>query len=102
MNADRRILTPIAAAVAGALIAGAAKLGGLLAVGEVAAPKADRFAVIGDELCAGQIWPNLTPACLAWSGGDAVGGRVRFVTVRNADAAAGTTTLTRVREIVTN
>ncbi|MEM7693794.1 MAG: hypothetical protein AAF318_05040 [Pseudomonadota bacterium] len=102
MNTERRILTPIAATVAGALLVGVATLGGTLAGDDVVTPKADRFAVIGDELCAGQDWPNLTPECLAWSEGESIGGQVRFITVNDTDASARTTTLTRVREIVTN
>lgn len=102
MNADRRILTPIAATLAGALIVGAATLGGTLAGDHVVTAKADRFAVIGDELCADQVWPNLTPECLAWSEGEPIEGQVRFVTVHDTDATTMTTTLTRVRENVTN
>ena len=101
MAADHRILTPIAASlIAGALV-GAATLGGTFA-GDVPAQKSDRFAMVGDNLCKGQEWPNLTSECLSWAEGDATDGRVRYVTLKNDDPANQTTTLVRIREIVTN
>ncbi len=101
MAADRRILTPIAASlIAGALV-GAATIGGTFA-GNDPAVKADRFAMVGDNLCKGQDWPNLTPECLAWAEGDTTEGHVRFVTLRNDDVANSTTTLVRIRDVVTN
>jgi len=101
MAADRRILTPIAATLVAGAIVGAATLGGTMA-GDQPAQKADRFAVIAEDLCEGQAWPNLTPECLAWAEGDTTDGRVRFVTLSNTDADAGVTQLLRIREIATN
>lgn len=101
MAADRRILTPIAASLVAAGLVGAATLGGSLA-GDRPAVKTDRFAVVGDNLCKGQAWPNLTPECLAWAEGDTTDGRVRFVTIADTDQSSGTTTLLRIREIATN
>lgn len=101
MSADRRILTPIAASLLAGAIVGAATLGGTLA-GDHPAVKTDRFAVIGDDLCKGQSWPNLTQECLAWSEGDTTEGRVRYVTLTQNDNAAGVTQLIRVREIGTH
>lgn len=101
MAADRRILTPIAATILAGAIVGAATLGGTLA-GDQPAVKGDRFAIVGDDLCKGQAWPNLTQECLAWAEGDATEGRVRFVTLSNTDEDAGVTQLLRIREIVTN
>jgi hypothetical protein len=95
MNADRRILTPVAATLLGGIFVGVATLGGTLAGGSAASvAKTDRFATIGDTLCAGQAWPNLTPECLAWVEGTPPTG-VRFITVANHDRAERTTTLTR-------
>ncbi len=95
MNADRRIFTPAAASVLAGLVVAVATLGGTIS-GEQAAPKADRFSVIGDSLCAGQDWPNITAECLAWSEGDAMPGAVRYVTMVDTDHEAGMTTLTRI------
>ena len=101
MAADRRILTPIAASLVAAGLVGAATLGGTFA-GDQPAVKSDRFAMVGDNLCKNQEWPNLTPECLSWAEGDSTDGRVRFVTLKSDDAANNTTTLVRIREIVTN
>lgn len=97
MNADRRILTPAAASIVAGLVVAVATLGGTIA-GDGAAPKADRFATMGDILCANEVWPNLSAQCLAWSEGELVEGSVRFVTLASTNAVAGTTTLTRVAE----
>ncbi|UOM33927.1 hypothetical protein [Acuticoccus sp. I52.16.1] len=95
MNANRRLLTPIAGtAIAGVMIA-AATLGGSMSHG-AAAPKSDRFAVVGDSLCAGQAWPNLTSECLAWSEGESNASPVRFVTMASHDKSSQITTLHRV------
>ena len=95
MNANRRLLTPIAGtAIAGVMIA-AATLGGSMSHG-AAAPKSDRFAVVGDSLCAGQAWPNLTSECLAWSEGEGSSSPVRFVTIASHDVPGRVTTLERV------
>lgn len=95
MNANRRLLTPIAAtAIAGFMIA-AATVGGTMSEG-AAAPKSDRFAVVGDSLCAGQAWPNLTSECLAWSEGETSAAPVRYVTLASHDKSQQMTTLHRV------
>ncbi|RAH98967.1 hypothetical protein DLJ53_25400 [Acuticoccus sediminis] len=95
MNAHRRLLTPIAGtAIAGIMIA-AATLGGSMSQ-STAATKTDRFAVVGDSLCAGQAWPNLSSECLAWADGDETGGPVRFVTVASHDKTRQVTTLNRM------
>lgn len=101
MAADHRILTPIAASLVAAGLVGAATLGGSFA-GDRPAVKADRFAMVGDNLCKNQEWPNLTPECLSWAEGDTTEGRVRFVTISDTDKQSNTTTLLRIREIVTN
>jgi len=101
MKSDRRLLTPITATLVAGAIVGIATLGGTFAGNQATAIKADRFAMVGDELCEGQSWPNLTPECLTWAEGES-SGPVRFVTMATTDASAGTTTLTRVRDIVTN
>lgn len=93
MNAHR-ILTPISVTALAGLVVGVATLGGTIA-GETAAPKADRFAVVGDSLCHGQEWPNITSECLAWSEGAPIPGTIRFVTLSTTDVEAGLTTLTR-------
>lgn len=95
MNADRRILTPVAATLLGGIFVGVATLGGTLAEGSPAyATKTDRFATAGDSLCAGQDWPNLSPECLAWVEGTPLKD-VRFITMASQDRQAQTTTLTR-------
>lgn len=102
MTADRRILSPMVATAAAALVVGAATLGGTFAADDAVAKKADRFALAGDTLCQNQSWPNLTPECLAWQKGEATEGSVRFVTIASHDATSGVTTLTRSREVPTN
>ncbi|WMS40983.1 hypothetical protein RDV64_12885 [Acuticoccus sp. MNP-M23] len=101
MTSDRRLLTPISATIVAGAIVGIATLGGTMAGNQASATKADRFAMVGEELCEGQSWPNLTPACLNWSEG-VESGPVRFVTLTDTDGAAGQTNLVRVRDIVTN
>lgn len=101
MSADRRILTPIVATLIAGGIVGAATLGGSLA-GDAPAVKTDRFALVGDNLCKNQSWPNLSAECLAWAEGEPTDGRVRFVTISSHDADGGSTTLTRIREITTH
>ncbi|MEM0905888.1 MAG: hypothetical protein AAGJ94_00900 [Pseudomonadota bacterium] len=101
MPAQRRILTPIAATLVAGAIVGAATLGGTMA-GDKIATKSDRFAVMGDNLCDGQSWPNLTQECLAWVQGEPVEGTVRFVTISETAPESNVTTLTRVRDIATN
>lgn len=96
MSADRRLMTPVAGTFAAAILVAAATFGGSLAT-KSAAAKSDRFAVMGDNLCAGQSWPNLTEECLAWSEGDPSAQPVRYVTFASTDVAAASTTLTRVR-----
>ncbi|MCF3936643.1 hypothetical protein L1787_24940 [Acuticoccus sp. M5D2P5] len=98
MNADRRILSPITATVAAGFVVAAATLGGTFAA-DTPAQKGDRFKVMGDNLCAGQAWPNLTSECLAWSQGETGVQHVRFVTMANSDRDNGTTTLARVRDV---
>lgn len=93
MNADRRLLTPVAGTLLAGVMVAAATLGGSVAPSEPAT-KGDRFAVIGDSLCAGQVWPNLTSECLAWSEGEAA--PVRFVTMASHDADRSVTTLLRI------
>ncbi|MEM9223377.1 MAG: hypothetical protein AAGB11_13365 [Pseudomonadota bacterium] len=103
MSADRRILTPVAATLIAGAIVGAATVGGTIAGSQETAVKSDRFAVVGEQLCEGQSWPNLTPECLSWKEGEPTSNaRVRFVTFSQTDDGAGTTTLTRTREITTN
>lgn len=102
MNADRRILTPVTATIAGALFMGAATLGGTFS-SDAPAQKTDRFATVGDQLCEGQTWPDLSEECLAWSKGEPVdGAAVRYVTLAQTDRAAGFTELIRVRHVPTN
>ncbi len=101
MTSDRRLLTPITATIVAGAIVGIATLGGTFAGDQAAAAKVDRFAMVSDELCEGQSWPNLTPECLSWAEGEA-SGPVRFVTLANTDRDAGVTDLVRVRDIVTN
>jgi hypothetical protein len=102
MNADRRILTPVAATLLGGVFVGIATLGGTLSGSAPAvAAKTDRFATAGDSLCEGQSWPNLSPECLSWVEGAPLG-KVRFITVATHDRAAQTTTLTRVRDASEN
>lgn len=96
MNADRRILTPIAATAVAGLMVAAATLGGS-ATGDAAARKSDRFKVVGDSLCAGQAWPNLSAECVSWSEGGEAGSSVRFITIAQSDEGAATTVLARVR-----
>ena len=100
MSAERRVLSPIvASALAGAVVVSAA-LGGTIA-SERSTHKEDRFAVVGDDLCQGQVWPNLSDACLAWSGGtsgEATGG---YATLAAHEPELQRTTLTRVRHVPT-
>ena len=98
MSADRRILTPIVATLIAGGIVGAATIGGTVA-GDAPAVKTDRFAMVGDNLCKNQSWPNLSQECLAWSEGEPTDGHVRFVTISSNDSAHGVTTLTRIRDI---
>lgn len=102
MTTNRRILTPMVATIAAAFVVGAATLGGTFAADDAVNKKADRFALAGDSLCAGQTWPNLTPECLAWQEGEFMPGDVRFVTIASHDNDTGVTTLTRTRNIPTN
>lgn len=94
MTADRRIFSPVTATVMGAVLVGAATLGGTFAADQVA-QKTDRFETLGDTLCEGQSWPNLTPECLAWAEGEPLPGTVRFVTTASTNAEAQVTVLTR-------
>ena len=99
MSAERRVLSPIvASALAGAVVVSAA-LGGTIA-SERSTQKQDRFAVVGDDLCEGQVWPNLSDACLAWSEGTsgAAGG---YATLAAHEPELQRTTLTRVRHVPT-
>lgn len=95
MTADRRILTPVAATLLGGILVGVATLGGTLAESATATgTKTDRFATMGDSLCAGQAWPNLSIECLAWVEGTPLTD-VRFITIAKQDRGERTTTLTR-------
>jgi hypothetical protein len=102
MKTERRIFSPVTASVAAGLMVAAATLGGTLAADDAAEKKADRFAVVGDSLCDGQTWPNLSEECLAWARGETTDGRVRHVTIVETDESARTTTLTRVPAEATN
>jgi len=95
MNADRRLLTPIAGSLVAGVMIAAATLGGSVAQ-DRAAPKGDRFAVVGDSLCGGQAWPNISAECLAWSEGAGNGSPVRFVTIASHTPSEGMTTLVRL------
>ena len=99
MNADRRILTPVAASILAGFVVAAATLGGSMS-SDAPAVKGDRFKVIGESLCANQEWPNISNECLVWSEGHSDDDAVRFVTLASQDGDAGVTTLTRVREAV--
>lgn len=102
MSADRRILTPVAVTLIAGAIVGVATLGGTMAGGPAVDAKTDRFAVVGEQLCEGQAWPNLTPECLSWKDGEVTGGKVRFVTISSTDTDTMTTTLTRAHADVIN
>ena len=54
MNADRRLLTPIAGTVLAGFMIAAATLGGSMAE-TTAAPKGDRFAVVANRIPAADI-----------------------------------------------
>lgn len=95
MNADRRLLTPIAGSLVAGVMIAAATLGGSFA-DDRAAPKGDRFAVVGDSLCGGQAWPNISAECLAWSEAQGGDSPVRFVTIASHIPSEGTTTLVRM------
>jgi hypothetical protein len=97
MTKERRFFSPITASIAAGAMVAAATLGGTLASDESAKErKADRFEVMGDNLCEGQTWPNLSPECLAWAEGETTEGNVRFVTVVETDETARVTKLTRM------
>lgn len=102
MKANRRILTPIAASIIAGAVVGVAALGGTAAGDRAVAVKSDRFAVIGEELCDGQSWPNISPECLSWLEGEELPGRVRFVTYAETDNQAGVTSLIRAHDNITN
>lgn len=101
MKSDRRILSPMSASVAAALLVGAATLGGSVS-SDRPAVKTDRFATLGDTLCAGQDWPNLSNECLAWTQGEVSNQSIRFVTVAENNIEASTTTLVRMRSAPVN
>lgn len=101
MSTTKMVFSPIAATLVGAGMIAAATLGGSLA-GERVSVKEDRFELAGDSLCKGQAWPNLTAKCLAWKEHGLSDQPVRFITIQNDATANQTTTLTRVREIVSN
>lgn len=92
---ERRFFSPVTASVAAAVVVAAATLGGTLA-SDAPAKKSDLFEVMGDALCEGQTWPNLSAECLAWAEGESTAGNVRFVTIVETDAQARVTTLTKV------
>jgi len=97
MTNERRFFSPVTASIAAGAIVAAATLGGTFASDEPAQErKTDRFEVVGDSLCEGQTWPNLSPECLAWAEGETTAGTVRFVTIVETDEAARVTKLTRV------
>lgn len=58
--------------------------------------KEDRFQTVSQELCSGQSWPNISPACVSWKSGSSANGKVRFVTEVANDRTNATTTLNRV------
>lgn len=95
MRMDLRIFSPVTATMAAGVMVAAATLGGTMA-SDAPAKKSDRFEVMGDSLCEGQTWPNLSPECLAWAEGETTGGTVRFVTIVETDEDARVTTLTKV------
>lgn len=57
--------------------------------------KGDRFAAVGAEICSTESWPNISAECVAWKNGDPAKD-VRYITMSSTDAAARSTTLTRV------
>lgn len=97
MNADRRILTPVAVTLLGGIFVSVAIVGGTLVDGStVTATKTDRFATTGDTLCAGHAWPNLSVECLTWLEGGPLTD-VRFITMATHDRGERITTLTRTK-----
>ena len=96
MNTHRRILTPAVASVLAGLVVTLGTVGGSMTGDRAAEAKTDRFAGIGDTLCASQEWPNISNECLAWSEGEIIDGAVRYVTLASTDQEAGVTTLARV------
>jgi hypothetical protein len=96
MTKERRILTPITTSLAGMMVVAAATLGGTFAADTAAEKKTDRFQMVGDSLCEGQAWPNLTPECLSWAQGESMANGVRFVTIAEEDREAHVTTLTKI------
>ncbi|WP_108663116.1 hypothetical protein [Acuticoccus kandeliae] len=97
MSAKNRILSPVTATIIAGVVVAAATLGGSFA-SDAPATKGDRFKVMGDNLCAGQAWPNLSAECLAWSQGETTPQTVRYVTIANHDRDNGVTTLARVQD----
>jgi len=82
------------AAAAGFLVAAAAS--GTVPTGN-ALEKSDRFAIVGEQLCGNQAWPNITAECVAWKNNAPTAGEtVRYLTMQKTDAANGITELQRV------
>ena len=78
-----------------AFIAAAVATSGGLGLKTEVGKKGDRFAAVGAEICSTQSWPNISAECVAWQNGDPAK-NVRFITMSSTDAAARSTTLTRV------
>ena len=93
---SNRLFTPIAAGVVAGVFVVFAAIGGSVTSDNATVAKADRFAGIGDTLCASQSQPNLSSECLAWSENEIAEGTGRYVTVASSDAETGITTLNRI------
>ena len=74
-----------------------AAVGGSVTGDGAAAAKTDRFAGIGDTLCASQQGEDMSSECLAWSEDEMTDGAMHYVTVASSDAEAGMTTLNRIK-----
>ncbi|MEW5423110.1 hypothetical protein [Amorphus sp. 3PC139-8] len=91
-----RITTRFLAASGAMLFTAIAVSAGVTSGGFQSTAKEDRFQSVSQELCAGQSWPNISPACVSWKSGTPATRKVRFVTEVSNDRANATTTLNRV------
>lgn len=86
----------VLAGIAAAGFIAAASVSGAVTAQDAPAVKGDRFAVVGEELCGDQAWPNITAECVAWRNNAPRNGEtVRYVTIEKTDAAARFTELER-------
>lgn len=98
MKRQRLVLgSPMIATTAAAGFLAAALVSGSLTAETAQAKKGDRFEVVGEELCSGQAWPNITAECVAWrNGAPETADKVRYLTIERTDRAARVTELERV------